>query len=510
MHIKRILIAAVIAVVAVSAFALSPEHTEWGKGPAQFLMTKEEIAQWKAIKTDEDADKFVALFWARRDPTPQTPRNEFRDQFEIRVRQADANFPAAKLRGALTDRGRTLILYGQPLKVERTGQQRMASQPTGISTDPANSQMAENNETMLWTYEGDSSQKYFNQPRAQIRFVDRFGNSDFKADRSGIDLASAQQRAITASITQPNLTAAPTFAAAPAAPAFVEMAPAAPTVQKELATEAYKSAVADFRKSGKSSLYATTGEFVTASGETFAPVLVYIPKGAVPGANSTFFGVIEDANGNSVLAFEETAKLTATKEDYFVNKSLTLPAGKYRGYFGIAEPGKPAAIVATDMELTGKIDKEATASSPLILSNNVFPMTEAQTPTEPFAFGGLKVVPKADKTFRKTDELWYFVELRNPGLPDTIPTAEGAIVTPKVQLKLDVEGVDAAGKKTKMGAPPMEVEAIPLKGVPNHYGVGSSIPLASFKPGDYTFTVKIIDTVKKSSYTLTDKFKVIE
>src|SRR6185436_602019 len=260
----------------------------------------------------------------------ETPRNEFRDQYEIRVRQADANFPAAKTRGALTDRGKTLILYGQPAKIERTGQQRTASQPTGISSDPANSQMAENNEMMMWTYEGDSAQKYFNQPRAQIRFVDRFGNSDFKADRGGVDLASAQQRAITASITQPSLTAAPTFAA-PAAPvpAFVEVAPAAaPTVQTELTTATYKTALEDFRKSGRSDLYATTDEFVTAAGETFAPVLVYIPKAAAPGANSTFFGVVEDASGKSVLAFEEPAKLAATKDDFFVNKSLTLPAGK--------------------------------------------------------------------------------------------------------------------------------------------------------------------------------------
>ena len=87
--IRLSIIAAAIAVIAVSAFALSPEHVSWGKGPAQYLMTKEEIAQWKAITTDEQAEKFIALFWARRDPTPATPQNEFREQFELRVKQAD-------------------------------------------------------------------------------------------------------------------------------------------------------------------------------------------------------------------------------------------------------------------------------------------------------------------------------------------------------------------------------------------------------------------------------------
>jgi len=58
----RIALVAALAVIAVSAFALSTENAEWGKGPAQFLMTKEEAARWKAVKTDEEAAKFIALF----------------------------------------------------------------------------------------------------------------------------------------------------------------------------------------------------------------------------------------------------------------------------------------------------------------------------------------------------------------------------------------------------------------------------------------------------------------
>jgi hypothetical protein len=49
-----------------------------------------------------------------------------------------------------------------------------------------------------------------------------------------------------------------------------------------------------------------------------------------------------------------------------------------------------------------------------------------------------------------------------------------------------------------------------VKGIPGRYGLGSDIPLASFKPGDYAFTVKIIDTVKKTSYTVSDSFKLVE
>src|SRR5581483_9271173 len=78
---------------ALSAGAqVSPRYADWANGPVTHLMTKEEIKQWKAVRTDDEARAFIDLFWARRDPTPDTPRNEFREQFEQMVRVADENF----------------------------------------------------------------------------------------------------------------------------------------------------------------------------------------------------------------------------------------------------------------------------------------------------------------------------------------------------------------------------------------------------------------------------------
>ena len=84
---RRILIVcATLAIVAGSAFAqLSPEVRDWAKGPVQFIMTPQELAQWNQIKTDADAKAFTDLFWARRDPSPGTPVNEYRDAFEAAV-----------------------------------------------------------------------------------------------------------------------------------------------------------------------------------------------------------------------------------------------------------------------------------------------------------------------------------------------------------------------------------------------------------------------------------------
>jgi hypothetical protein len=297
---------------------------------------------------------------------------------------------------------------------------------------------------------------------------------------------------------------------------------AAQSVTSTSLSEPLLEAVEQFKSAGKDSqakMFLSWGEFVTGEGETFVPVVLYLPKGSAPlnaGQNVTFFGVIQDATGATVTAFQSTEPVNASKDDLYVEETLTVPGGEHRGYFGLARDGEVLGIVSSGLKLSGNLDKEASAISPLILSNNLFPMDRPQEPTDPFAFGGVKVVPKADRTFRKSDELWYFFEMRNPGMAEAPLPADGTVpvaavaASPRVQIKLDLEGKDTAGKPVKMTAPPREADMMEMRGVPGHYGVGSAIPLESFRAGEYTLTVKVIDTVKKASQTMTETFRVVE
>ena len=129
MKLRLFVMAAVLACLAATAVAdLSSEFIAWGQGPYQFLMTKEEAATWKTIRTDEEAKAFVDLFWARRDPTPTTPVNEYRLEVEGRIKYADQHLGAGeKVRGAMTDRGKTLVLYGPPKRMERSAEAKTPS-----------------------------------------------------------------------------------------------------------------------------------------------------------------------------------------------------------------------------------------------------------------------------------------------------------------------------------------------------------------------------------------------
>lgn len=60
-----------------------------------------------------ERESFLADFWKRLDPTPDTPRNEAFEEHYRRIRMADRVF-GGRTRGILTDRGRIYLRYGQP------------------------------------------------------------------------------------------------------------------------------------------------------------------------------------------------------------------------------------------------------------------------------------------------------------------------------------------------------------------------------------------------------------
>jgi GWxTD domain-containing protein len=63
------------------------------------------------LSNDEERDNFIEQFWQRRDPTPDTEENEYKEEHYRRIAYANEHF-AAGIPGWKTDRGRIYIVYG--------------------------------------------------------------------------------------------------------------------------------------------------------------------------------------------------------------------------------------------------------------------------------------------------------------------------------------------------------------------------------------------------------------
>ena len=90
------------------------DERDWSRGPAKYLLTPTEKEDFERISDFVARSEFIANFWKSRDPKPETPENEFRQEFERRVAFADARFTQDETRGSLTDRGMVFILVGPP------------------------------------------------------------------------------------------------------------------------------------------------------------------------------------------------------------------------------------------------------------------------------------------------------------------------------------------------------------------------------------------------------------
>ena len=82
-------------------YMLSPEEFEYADG-----LSYDELGEW------------MAEFWDKKDPTPESPLNEIKFEYFTRVTEANKKYSQRFSEGWETDRGKALIIYGTPNRIE--------------------------------------------------------------------------------------------------------------------------------------------------------------------------------------------------------------------------------------------------------------------------------------------------------------------------------------------------------------------------------------------------------
>src|SRR5580692_7548766 len=90
---------------------LSDTYKTWLNQDVVWIISDEERNAFKNLSNDEERDAFIEQFWLRRNPDPDSPENEFREEHYRRIAYANEHFAAGKP-GWKTDRGHIYIAYG--------------------------------------------------------------------------------------------------------------------------------------------------------------------------------------------------------------------------------------------------------------------------------------------------------------------------------------------------------------------------------------------------------------
>jgi GWxTD domain-containing protein len=96
---------------------LESPYRKWLNEDVSYIITDEERAAFRRLQTDEEREQFIENFWLRRDPTPDTVENEFKEEHYRRIAYANEHFPSG-IPGWKTDRGRIYIVYGPPDEID--------------------------------------------------------------------------------------------------------------------------------------------------------------------------------------------------------------------------------------------------------------------------------------------------------------------------------------------------------------------------------------------------------
>lgn len=86
---------------------------------AHYFCKAEDKQIYKSLEDLQSKRLFIYSLWHKRDTSPETPLNEFRQEYMRRIRYANEKFSAFKKKGWKTDQGRVIILYGEPSYIER-------------------------------------------------------------------------------------------------------------------------------------------------------------------------------------------------------------------------------------------------------------------------------------------------------------------------------------------------------------------------------------------------------
>ena len=424
----------------------------------QILMTEQEKNEFKKLKSDADKQKFVTNFWTRRDPSPGTPENEYKANFEKNL--AQVNTMAKDERAFESDMGQALLILGPP-----TERKEEKGKPPAYGEEEEEGASGK----QTWIYKNLPSA--IASGEVKIEFEPGVGEWRF-ADRKQVQGILEKARRNTIEAAQKSAEAAKKEAKVKPKPADGEIPPVTSAeVKAALDSTATGTAPAGVPVNG------LANSFMTSTGEVFSTFAMQTD--GAPANGKSGIRVI-DSTGKTVaeteLPFVAPSSNPAEPSGYF-QTNLPIAPGEYTVAFVVASEGKAGGVTRTLVvpDFTGKF-----GMSSIILSKGHQQLTEAKPEKTPYTFGKVKLDPNVNRTFSKTDELFIVYEAYNFQLDS------GG--KPNVEAKIAFQ---------KGSEKPKEIPAAPANGLVTGKKMtiptGFSLSEKLFTPGEWKIMITLTD-----------------
>lgn len=401
---KRVMIWLAMVVLGVSLISAETLASvkDIVRGPVGYLFTKEERKALESLKSEEEVNRFMELFWAKRDPDLNTQVNEFKVDFEARVKAADKMFTFERTPGSFTDRGRVLILLGKPT--------RATNIPAGSSVEGAlggeegRRPYEDRGAVELWVYTKDRlPQGIVKGDEVWAVFIEtRVGSNEFildRTDRRNVALMKILSVLPKKLIRNPKLTEVPKLGLLPGSRA---------AKPEELAL---------FQKG---EIWPDEAALVMAQGlvsVNFHPLWLFIelPDAVAPAASVV--GRVLTEQGQEVGSFSRAVSPLSVTGGRGYEFSLPLDAGKFQVDLALTDAGGTPLVVKNIPVELQPIPEEGTVISQFYWGVDVRQEATAHL-GDPFNIGGWHVIPRPSNAYSRSENLAYFCYVLHPQLDE--------------------------------------------------------------------------------------------
>ena len=473
---------------------LKRAYVDWIKD-VDVILTEEDRQAWNKLKTNDERDQFIQLFWRQRDPDPDTVENEYKEQFYERVAYANEHFSSGKA-GRLTDRGRIYIKFGKPDDIE--------THPSGGTYDRPFNEGGGSTTTYpfeKWFY------RYIRNVGSgiELEFVDPTGSGEYRLARNPDEKVAKLPNGSNGGFGRENylrvqdspfevmqlhrdLDRAPSIDRR-----WIETGTTTPIVDDSAI--AFEAQLNYFRQSDNSVLIALTLQADNSE-------LVFENVGGLQTARVNIFGRITSVADIRIGKFEDVVITHATPEELSsvrtrksaYAKAFVLQPGRYRidlfvrdtvsgnmgvQHIGFAVPSFPA---------------DRLAASSIILAAKLEKFTDT-VPSGQFAIGPYKVVPNVSGTYTRGQNVGIYLQVYNAAIDQTTlrPAVDVDYVLLKDSKELsrrreDWREINDTGKRLTLT---------------------EFIDTQSLAAGEYEIRVVITDHITRETISPTAKFTVM-
>jgi GWxTD domain-containing protein len=499
----------------------------WMKEDVVYIISPEEREAFNKLATDEEREQFIEQFWLRRDPDPNTPENEYREEHYRRIAYANQHYTSG-IPGWKTDRGRVYIAWGKPDEVE--------SYPTGQTYNRPMWEGGGSTTTYayeVWWYrhlEGIGSD-------VELEFVDTSGTGEYRialdpnekdalkyvgnaglTEWEQLGLSSKAER--LSGINRNGFTPAnKTFFAKLETWANVSRGPGGNTNYRDLKafselptieTNALPFAL-------RTDLYRVSENSVVASMtvQIENSELAFANKGGVSEATVNVYGVLTQLSGKGAGRFEDvitTPRFSdqnlalGQKQKSVYQKNILLPPGNYKVEVLARDITSAKTGIVRQSFVVPRYEEAKLGTSSVVLAAKIEPVTNRVAAGQ-FVIGRFKVIPNVTNAFKASQPLALFYQIYDTQVDQTTLKPDIAVEYVVLQDGKEVrrvadhyplEATDGASQDTLFDMAGTQL------------AIGKALPLEGLTPGNYTLRVSITDRVAQKTVTPEADFTIVE